>query len=59
MDLAKFLRERKAAVDYEHAAAAKILKLEEEVASLQAARTESACDAETQAEMTRFMHAHS
>ena len=32
-DLDKFLRERKRASDYENAAAAKILKLEEEVAT--------------------------
>ena len=36
-DLDKFLRERKRASDYENAAAAKILKLEEEVATLQEA----------------------
>ena len=57
-DLDKFLRERKRALDYENAAAAKILKLEEEVASLQDALTaESAQGEETQAEMRRFMKA--
>ena len=56
-DLEKFLRERKRASEYENAAAAKILKLEEEVASLQEALTDTAHDAETQAEMTRFMQA--
>ena len=34
-DLAKFLRERKAAAEHSAAAAAKILELEQEVASLQ------------------------
>ena len=38
-DLDKFLRDRKRASDYENAAAAKILKLEEEVASSQEALT--------------------
>ena len=57
-DLDKFLRERKRASDYENAAAAKILKLEEEVASLQEAlTTEAAEDEETRAEMKRFMKA--
>ena len=56
-DLDKFLRERNRAADYEHAAASKILELEEEVASLQEALTETAHDAETQAEMMRFMQA--
>ena len=56
-DLEKILRERKQASEYENAAAAKILKLEEEVASLHEALTDTAQDAETQAEMTRFMKA--
>ena len=56
-DLEQILRERKRASEYENAAAAKILKLEEEVASLQEALTDQAQDAETQAEMTRFMKA--
>ena len=57
-DLDKFLRERKRASDYESAAAAKILKLGGEVATLQEAlTTEAAEDEETRAEMKRFMKA--
>ena len=56
-DLENFLRERKRASEYENAAAAKILKPEEEVASLQDALTDQAQDAETQAEMARFIKA--
>ncbi len=56
-ELEKLLRERKRASEYENAAAAKILKLEEEVASLQEALTDQAQDAETQAEMTCLIKA--
>ncbi len=46
------------ASEYENASAAKILKLEEEVASLQEALTaDTAQDAGAQAEMKRFMQA--
>ncbi len=56
-DLAKFLRGRQASVEYSNAAAAKIIKLEEEVAPLQNALTESAQDAAVRDEMKRFMQA--
>ena len=56
-DLAKFLRERQAAAEHSNAAAAKIIKLEEEVASLQQSLTESAQDADVRGEMKRFMQA--
>ena len=54
-DLERFLRERRRATEHEDAAAAKILKLEEEIASLQEALTSDAQDAEARAELERFM----
>ena len=57
-DLDKFLRERRRATEHEDAAAAKILKLEEEIASLQEALTSDAQDAEARAELERFMKIH-
>ena len=45
-DLAKFLRERKASAVEIDAAAAKVIKLEEEISSLQNAAYENASDAE-------------
>ena len=57
-DLAKILRERKAAAEYSNAAAATILELEQEVASLQEALAATAQDADAIEEMVRFMQAH-
>ena len=57
-DLAKFLGARKAAAEHSAAAAAKILELEQEVASLQEALTETTQDADAREEMMRLMRAH-
>ena len=56
-DLAKFLREREASAAENATAAAKIARLEDEIASLRNAFSEKASDAAIMKEMRRFMQA--